>query len=186
MPSKGAVSRGKLRRRPTHQHMNMKPPHISRPGSTPATNRSAIDALAVNAKRIIGIDGGIRMSMVAAAASVAAEKAAGYPRRLCQGIMSEPMAEASATAEPDTPPNSVEDRTPTWAGPPWKRPSSVDSTPTSASPSLPPIMRLPVSMKKGMAISGKLCTCATICCTSRSRGTLSELAAAAMAATSSA
>ena len=96
------------------------------------------------------------------------------------------MAEASATAEPDTPPKSVDDSTPTCAGPPWKRPISADSTPTSASPSLPPIISVPVSMKNGMAISGKLCTCETICCTSRSSGTRSEVAAAAIAATSSA
>ncbi len=42
----------------------------------PATNRSAIDALELSANKIIGIDGGIRMSIVAAAASVAAEKRA--------------------------------------------------------------------------------------------------------------
>src|SRR5256885_339413 len=41
-------------------------------------------------------------------------------------------------------------------------------------------------MKNGMAISGKLCTWATICCTSRSSGTRSEVAAAAMAPMSSA
>ncbi|CAB5699585.1 Uncharacterised protein [Delftia tsuruhatensis] len=44
----------------------------------------------------------------------------------------------------------------------------------------------PVSMKNGMAISGKLWTWATICCTSRSSGTRSEVAAAAMAPMSSA
>jgi hypothetical protein len=76
-PSKAEVSRGRLRRLPTHQQAAMKPPHISSPGITPATNSAAIDALEVSANRIIGIDGGIRMSMVAAAASVAAENAGG-------------------------------------------------------------------------------------------------------------
>ncbi len=76
-PLKGDLSRGKLRRRPTHQQANMKPPHNKRPGSTPATNSDAMEALAVRANRIKGIDGGIRMSIVAAAASVAAENAAG-------------------------------------------------------------------------------------------------------------
>jgi hypothetical protein len=54
----------------------MKPAHISSPGTMPATNSAAI-ALALSANRIMGIDGGIRMSMVAAAASVAAENAGG-------------------------------------------------------------------------------------------------------------
>src|SRR3989338_1184581 len=75
--SMGVRSRGELRRLPRHQHMNMKPPHISMPGRMPATNSAAMEALAVSANRIIGIEGGIRMSMVAAAASVAAEKAGG-------------------------------------------------------------------------------------------------------------
>ena len=75
--AKGVVSRGKPRLRPTHQHTPMKPAHISSPGTMPATNSAAIDALALSANRIMGIDGGIRMSMVAAAASVAAENAGG-------------------------------------------------------------------------------------------------------------
>ena len=75
--SSGRVSRGKLRRRPTHQHTTMKPPHISRPGRMPATKSAAIEVLLTRANRISGIDGGIRMSIVAAAASVAAENAGG-------------------------------------------------------------------------------------------------------------
>ena len=73
----GVRSRGRLRRLPTHQQAAMKPAHISSPGSTPARNSAAIDALDDSANRIIGIDGGIRMSIVAAEASVAAENAAG-------------------------------------------------------------------------------------------------------------
>ena len=46
-------------------------------------------------------------------------------------------------------------------------------------PSLPPIISVPVSMKNGIAISGKLCTCATICCTARCSGTLSDVSSAA-------
>ena len=43
----------------------------------PATNSAAIEVLLTSANRISGIDGGIRMSIVAAAASVAAENAGG-------------------------------------------------------------------------------------------------------------
>jgi len=73
----GVVTRGKLRRRPAHQHTAMKPAHNSKPGNTPARNKSAIDALATSAKRIIAIDGGISTAIVAADASVAAENAGG-------------------------------------------------------------------------------------------------------------
>ena len=41
---------------------------------------------------------------------------------------------ASATAEPETQPNSVDDSTPTCAGPPWKRPISAESTPMPKTP----------------------------------------------------
>ena len=47
------------------------------PGKIPATNKAAIEALDVMANKIIGIEGGIKISIVAAAASVAAEKAGG-------------------------------------------------------------------------------------------------------------
>ncbi|MNR64515.1 hypothetical protein D3C85_1871880 [compost metagenome] len=57
--------------------MNMNPPHISMPGRMPATNSAAMEALAVSANRISGMEGGIRMSIVAAAAKVAAENAGG-------------------------------------------------------------------------------------------------------------
>jgi hypothetical protein len=50
---------------------------MSKPGRMPATNNDAIEALAVIANKIIGIEGGIKMSIVAAAAIVAAEKAGG-------------------------------------------------------------------------------------------------------------
>src|SRR3954471_3836202 len=97
----------------------MKPAHIISPGRMPATNSAPIDAPDTRAYTIIGMDGGIRMSMVAAAASVPAAKGAGYPSFLSHGISMDPMADASATADPDTPPKIVDDSTPTCAGPPW-------------------------------------------------------------------
>jgi hypothetical protein len=41
--------------------------------------------------------------MVAAAALMAAENPGGYPARTMEGIIKEPMAAASATADPDIP-----------------------------------------------------------------------------------
>jgi hypothetical protein len=50
---------------------------MSKPGMMPATNNAATDVLLDSANKIIGIEGGIKMSIVAAAAKVAAEKAGG-------------------------------------------------------------------------------------------------------------
>ena len=54
-----------------------KPPATSRPGRTPARNNAPIDAFDTSEYRISGIDGGIRMSIVDAAAIVAPQNARG-------------------------------------------------------------------------------------------------------------
>ena len=82
-----------------------------------------MDAFETREYRMRGIDGGIRMSIVAAAAIVAPQNARGYPTLICQGMSSLPSAVASATAEPDTPPKSVDPSTLTCACPPRKRPT---------------------------------------------------------------
>jgi hypothetical protein len=48
----------------------------------------------------------MRIAIVDAAALLAAQNAGGYPCCFCQGMSMPPMAVASATAEPDTPPNT--------------------------------------------------------------------------------
>jgi hypothetical protein len=49
----------------------------ARPGSTPATNSAPIDTPDTSEYRMSGIDGGIRIAIVAAALLLAATKAAG-------------------------------------------------------------------------------------------------------------
>ncbi len=60
----------------------------------------------------------MRIAIVAAAALLAAANPAGYPSRFCQGMSTDPSAEASDTAEPETPPNTTEPTTVVLASPP--------------------------------------------------------------------
>ena len=62
-----------------------------------------------------------------------------------------PMAEASATAEPEMPPNKVEATTFTWPSPPRRCPTRLAAMPMSRSAMPPRIIRSPAKMKKGMA-----------------------------------
>ena len=63
-----------------------------------------------------------------------------------------PMAEASATEEPVIPEMIMLDSTVTCASPPRTKPTTALANPVSAREIPPPDMRLPASMKKGMAI----------------------------------
>src|SRR5450759_1711403 len=107
----GFFSYGKFLRRALTLHTTRKPAANSKPGTIPAKNRAPIDALDTSEYSISGIDGGMRMSMVEAAAMVAPQKARVYPTLICHGTRTPPSAVASATAEPDTPPNSVDPNT---------------------------------------------------------------------------
>ena len=90
----------------------------------------------------------------------------------CHGIRIEPSALALATALPDTPPNTTDATTVVESGPPRKRPIISVAKASSSLPSLPPIMRLPASMKKGSASIGKDWVWANICCATSSSGRL--------------
>ncbi len=103
--------------------------------------------------------------MVEAAAMVAPQKARGYPAFTCHGISMPPSAVASATAEPDTPPNSVEPSTLTCAWPPRKRPTRSVAKSMRLRPSVPFIISSAAITKNGMAISGKLCVGTNSCWT---------------------
>ena len=115
----------------------MKPAAMSRPGSTPAVNRSATLTPLTRAKRIIGIDGGIRMSITAEVALLAAQSPPDSLLR-CHGIRIEPSALALATALPETPPNTTEATTVVDNGPPRKRPINSVAKASSSLPSTRP------------------------------------------------
>src|SRR5512147_840821 len=63
-----------------------------------------------------------------------------------------PMADASATEEPVIPEMIMLEITVTWASPPRTNPTTALANPVRALDIPPPDMRLPASMKKGIAI----------------------------------
>ena len=71
------------------------------PGMIPATKSWTTELSDMTAYRIMGIDGGMMMAMVAEDEVTAAANPLGYPLRLMAGMRIEPRAATSATAEPD-------------------------------------------------------------------------------------
>ena len=65
-----------------------------------------------------------------------------------------PSADASATAEPDTPPKNSEPSTLTCESPPFIQPTSMRVKFIRYSPNRPDIIRSPARMKNGMASIG--------------------------------
>ena len=72
------------------------------------------------------------------------------------GIRVDPSADVSATADPERPANSIDDRMLTCARPPrmWPMKAWENSTRRRVMP--PRFMTSPASIKNGSAISGKL------------------------------
>ena len=68
----------------------------------------------------------------------------------------EPSADVSATAEPERPANSIDDRMFTWARPPRRCPISAWLNSTRRVVMPPLFIISPASMKNGIAIRGKL------------------------------
>ena len=74
------------------------------------------------------------------------------------------MAETSASAEPETPPNKVEASTLTWPKPPRKWPTSEEASEISLSEMPPRSMSSPAKMKSGIASSETLPKPDASCC----------------------
>ena len=66
-----------------------------------------------------------------------------------------PIEETSATAEPETPPNSIEDSILIWASPPGSRPTTTSERRTRRMATPPLAISTPVNTKKITASSGK-------------------------------
>src|SRR5471030_2011542 len=77
--------------------------------------------------------------------------AALYPSRFMIGIMTPPMADVSATGEPDTPPNRVDATTLARPRPPFQWPTRLRAKLTILSAMPPCSINSPEKMKKGMA-----------------------------------
>ena len=72
------------------------------------------------------------------------------------GTSIEPNAEVSATAEPESPANNIEDKMFTCARPPRRCPIIACANSTKRAVMPPLFINSPASIKNGIAISGKL------------------------------
>ncbi len=88
----------------------MSPSAIMTPGTMPPRKRAATDVLLSRAKTTKGMLGGMMGPMTEAEATRPAEKSSSKPSCFMPGIIIAPTAEASAMAEPVTPPKSIEVR----------------------------------------------------------------------------
>jgi hypothetical protein len=78
------------------------------------------------------------------------------------GMRTEPMAEVSATADPETPAKIMETTIFTWLSPPWIWPIMAVEKPTSRRVIPPAFIRSPARMKKGTHRKAKLFRNSTI------------------------
>ena len=85
-------------------------------------------------------------------------------------IITPPTAEASATAEPETPPNKVQATIFTCPSPPRICPTSAAAKATRWSAILPRIIRSPAKMKNGMASMENTFMPEESCCTTTMAG----------------
>src|SRR6056297_321053 len=90
------------------------------------------------------------------AATTDAAKAGSKPRRFIIGIIVDPMAVVSATAEPEMPAKIVEAITATWPRPPRIHPTRYDEKFTRRRDIPPRSISAPAAMKNGIASIGKL------------------------------
>src|SRR5438477_7325291 len=100
-------------------------------GISEARNRSRMERFATVPRMIIVIDGGIRIPVPEAAATIAADHGRRYPARVIGGIIVDPIAAASALTEPDRPENSMVDTTTLMPSPPGSQPTSIVTNRTS-------------------------------------------------------
>ena len=106
--------------------MNIIVMHSSKPGPIPATNSLPIDTLAIQPYRIRPIPGGISGVIIEDAAVTTVEKDLLIPFFSISGTSIFASIAASASADPDSPPISVESRILTWLRPPYMRPVSTE------------------------------------------------------------
>src|SRR5262249_36511085 len=92
-------------------------------GRKPAANRAATDTLATEAMTIIRMHGGTRMPMAEAAETTATACSLLEPALSWGGIIVEPMAETSATVEPEMPEKMYSATTTAMLSPPRIHPT---------------------------------------------------------------
>src|SRR5699024_8003042 len=121
---------------------------IKKPDPSPAKNKSATESPAVNPHKIIGILRGKIIPIWEDAAVMAAEYLELYPCLTIAGIIIVPVAEVSATAEPETPPKNILSTTFVAESPPGKNPTIASAKSTNRLVTPPFSMIFPVKIKK--------------------------------------
>jgi len=126
------------------------------PGIIPATNSCTTELSDITAYKIMGIEGGMIMAMVAEEDVTAAANPLGYPLRFMAGMRIDPRAATSATAEPDISAKNMEAATLTMARPPLIKPNNAEAKAINRREMPEVFMMAPAKMNKGIASNGKL------------------------------
>src|SRR5210317_743719 len=126
------------------------------PGMIPATKSWTTELSDMTAYRIMGIDGGMMMAMVAEEEVTAAANPLGYPLRLMAGMRMDPRAATSATADPDISAKNMEAATLTMARPPFIKPKSAEAKAIKRREMPEVFMMAPAKMNRGIASRGNL------------------------------
>src|SRR5690606_40617173 len=107
---------------------------VSRPGMRPAANSAGTEAPGTSTEYTMNaMDGGMRMSIAAAAPMTLAEKGAGYPARCMATSMTPPTAAAVAGPDPEMPPIIIATRMAIIGSMPGPRPKMDEAKVTSRS-----------------------------------------------------
>jgi hypothetical protein len=147
---------------------------IKIPGRKPAINKEEIESPDIAPRITITKHGGMSMPMPDAAATIAAALSGGYPALIKEGIRTEPIAEASATEDPDIPENKTSEATTTIPKPPRICPTVAEARATKRWEI--PLVSIsdPAKTKRGMATNGKGSIPASILWATVSNGILRE------------
>ena len=117
-------------------------------------NSAEIDRPDMAPRITITRQGGISIPMPEAAATIAAARSGGYPAFTSDGIRIEPIAEASATDEPEMPENSTSEATTTMPSPPRIWPTIAEASATRRREMPLVSISAPASTNSGMATNG--------------------------------
>lgn len=134
--------------------MTIRRPPTIKPGMMPPANNAPMEIPPALASTIIMIDGGMIPPIVELTAVMAAANSGGYPAFFMPGTSSDPTVAVSATTEPFMPAKNMETSTFACAMLPRIRPIIRWLRSTKRSVIVAEVISSPVSMKKGMAVSG--------------------------------
>ena len=121
------------------------------PGPIPAWNIASVDVWLKNAQTTKLMDGGMIGPMPADAAVTATEKSGSYPAFVIALTSMVPSPPASASAEPDIPANTMEDKTFACARPPGRWPIHFSNIPNSRSVNPTSFIKHPTNKNAGNA-----------------------------------